>query len=107
MMKSLRNHLPPPKKNAAKLTCYGLQINLLCSVLCTMGERKKAQKEEKPFPILLLSVPEARQGIIFVFSVSAQESNYIASFPLIKKYLMSKTNIEILLELSMLCLRCF
>lgn len=70
-------------------------------------KEKKHKKKKNLFSILLLSVPKAGQGIIFGFSVTAQESNDIECFPLFSKHQMSKTNIEIILELSMLCLRCF
>lgn len=107
LIKSLRNYLPLLKETQQSWHVMNYKINLVCSVLCTMGERKKVQKEEKPFPILLLSVPKAGQGIIFVFSDSAQGNNYIESFPLINKYLISRISIEILLEISMHGLMCF
>lgn len=68
---------------------------------------KKIQKEVKPFPILLPSMPKAGWRIIFVFPTNAEEHNYTESFSLNKKCLMYKTNTEMLLVLIMLSLTSF
>lgn len=59
-------------------------------------DKRKTEKEEKSYPVLLLSVSKAGKLIIFVFSISALENNCAEPFPLFKKYLIFKINKKIL-----------